>query len=212
VQLQATAELSAMVEMARILASTMDLRRLLQNSLERIVHSFDGARSSLISLRQLDGRLKLARVYGSPTPRNWTAIRAGGSSAGCESKVPVDAWDGRIAVLGGFFRRRRSYRTLASAEAEDALGGLALAALARVSSAPSSLAFSTPSPSRLPLRWKSAHRHAPATGGKLEDLVRQPSTPGGGATAYRSGAARRNGPSSRRCAMGLAAVEANLAP
>jgi signal transduction histidine kinase len=136
VQLQATAqELSAMVEMARILASTMDLGRLLQSSLERIVHSFDGARCSLVSLRQLDGRLKLAGVYrqpGAPDQSTDPELIAAAAKA-VESDGPIGAgWDGQMTLLGAdSFSGGRSYRTLAVPlrAQERTLGGLALAAL-----------------------------------------------------------------------------------
>jgi signal transduction histidine kinase len=136
VQLQATAqELSAMVEMSRILASTMDLGRLLQDSLERIVHSIEGAYCSLISLRQLDGKLKLAGVYRQPgaPERNTEPDLVAAAAKAVEREGPVGAaWDGQLSALGAdSFAGGRSYRTLAVPlrSKDRPLGGLALAAL-----------------------------------------------------------------------------------
>jgi signal transduction histidine kinase len=136
VQLQATAqELSALVEMSRILASTIDLGRLLQDSLERIVHSIEGAGCSLISLRQLDGRLKLAGVYRQPSaPQGNTEsdlVAAAAKAVECEGPAGA-AWDGKLGTLGAdSFSGGRAYRMLAVPlrSKDQTLGGLALAAL-----------------------------------------------------------------------------------
>ena len=67
VQLRATArELSAMVEMSRILASTVDLIRLLRDALYQIVHSIEGAGCGVILLRQAGDHLDIAGEYRRP--------------------------------------------------------------------------------------------------------------------------------------------------
>lgn len=136
VQLQATAqELSAMVEMSRILASTMELGRLLQDSLERIVHSIEGAYCSLISLRQRDGRLKLAGVYRQPgaPERNTEPDLVSAAAKAVEREGPAGAtWEGQVTGLGAdAFAGGRAYRTLAVPlrSKDQTLGGLALTAL-----------------------------------------------------------------------------------
>ncbi len=66
-QLSVTArELAAMVEMARILSSSIELERLLADGLYQIVHSFDPAGCAVIFLRRPDGGLELAGKYRRP--------------------------------------------------------------------------------------------------------------------------------------------------
>ena len=55
-----------MVEMSRILTSTMDLWRLLEDALYQIVHSFERACCSIIFLKRADGGLELAGEYRRP--------------------------------------------------------------------------------------------------------------------------------------------------
>ena len=67
IQLAATArELVGMVEMSRILTSTMDRRRLLDEALCQIVHSFERACCSILFLKRGDGGLELAGQYRRP--------------------------------------------------------------------------------------------------------------------------------------------------
>ena len=62
-------ELSALVEMSRILTSTMDRRRLLNNALYQIVHSFERACCSIIFLKRSDGGLESqASIVGRRRP------------------------------------------------------------------------------------------------------------------------------------------------
>jgi signal transduction histidine kinase len=222
VQLQATAqELSAMVEMSRILASTMDLGRLLQNSLERIVLSFEGAYCSLISLRQLDGRLKLAGVHrqpGAPEGNTEPELVAAAAKA-VEKEGPVGAaWDGQVGALGAdSFAGGRSYRTLGVPlrAQERTLGGLALAALWQETSLRAEeLNLLNAFAQQIATSVENAQLYGMLRQreGELEDLVRQ-------LVNAQEGERQRitrelhdeTGQKLTALAIGLAAVEANLA-
>jgi signal transduction histidine kinase len=223
VQLQATAqELSAMVEMARILASTMDLGRLLQSALERIVHGFEGARSSLICLRQLDGRLKLAGVYRQPGALDHgdDAELIAATAKAVESGRPVGAaWDGHVGVLSAdSFAGGRSYRTLAVPlqAQERTLGGLALAALwEETPLRAEQLGLLNAFAQQIATSVENAQLYSMLRQreGELEDLVRQLVN---AQEVERQRIAHElhdeTGQKLTALAMGLAAVEANLAP
>ncbi len=136
VQLQAAAqELSAMVEMARILTSSVDPSRILPDALEQVVRSLEGASASLITLVQPDGQLKQAGVYRHPSapqaqvlPELVTVV-----AEACARQQPVGVgWDGEMRVLTGeTFAGGFSCRAIAvPLRAKDRLlGGLGLGAL-----------------------------------------------------------------------------------
>jgi signal transduction histidine kinase len=117
-QLQTTArELSALVEMSRILASTVNLGRLLQDSLYQIVNSFESACCSVLFLKRPDGGLELAAKYrraNAPTPLTLPPVTRTAADA-FEAERPAGAGlDGQVQVLGaGAFADGRAYRTLA---------------------------------------------------------------------------------------------------
>jgi signal transduction histidine kinase len=136
-QLRTTAgELSALVEMSRILTSTLDLQRLLQDALYQMVCSFDPACCSVIFLKRPDGGLELAARYRRPEasepltlpPLTRTAADAFGAEcpagAGLDDKVHILGEDGLAEGL--------TYRTLAvPLHAKDQLfGGVVLASCA----------------------------------------------------------------------------------
>jgi signal transduction histidine kinase len=117
VQLAAsTSELSALVEMSRILTSTMDRRLLLNEALRQIVHSFDRGCCSIIFLKRSDGGLELAGEYRRPqapvpvNPPPLTAVTADAVTL----TGPVGAGlDGVVHVLGDdAFADGITYRTL----------------------------------------------------------------------------------------------------
>jgi signal transduction histidine kinase len=117
-QLQTTArELSAMVEMSRILASTVNLGRLLQDSLYQIVNSFESACCSVIFLRRPDGGLELAAKYqrpGATTPVTLPPLTRTTADAFKAEWPAAAGLDGCVHVLDAHaFDEDRAYRTLA---------------------------------------------------------------------------------------------------
>ncbi len=103
IQLAATArELAAMVEMSRSLTSTMDRRRLLNEALYQIVHSFAQASCSVIFLKRTDGGLELAGEYRrpqAPVPDNLPPLTAVAADA-VTLAGPIGAGlDGVVRVL-----------------------------------------------------------------------------------------------------------------
>ena len=136
VQLSTTArELAAMVEMARILTSTMDRRRLLNDALGQIVTSFERACCSIIFLKRADGGLELASEYRrpqAPTPRHPPPLTAAAADA-VTLAGPVGArLDGVVCGLGeDAFADGTTYRTLGlPLQAKGQIfGGLALSSV-----------------------------------------------------------------------------------
>lgn len=103
VQLQATArELSAMLELSRILTSTIELDRLLQDALYQVVHSIKRACCAGVFLVQPDGSLRLQQRYrrpdapeaASPPPTEEIAAQAVASGEAVSLSL-----DGRVRPL-----------------------------------------------------------------------------------------------------------------
>lgn len=136
VQLQATArELSAMVEMARILSSTMELDRLLNAVLPQVVGSFERACCSALFLRRPDGKLELAAEYrrpNAPEPVSFPPLTQAAADA-FAAQTPVGAGlDGQVYLLtDAVFAAKPNYRLLAvPLHAKGQLfGGLVLSSL-----------------------------------------------------------------------------------
>jgi signal transduction histidine kinase len=135
-QLRTTArELAAMVEMSRILTSTMNMHRLLGDALYQIVTSIEGASSSLICLKRPDGGLDLAGEYSLPNVPHLITPSALAPCAvqAVEAGLPAGAGlDGDVKTLvGDAFAEGRTYRTLAVPlqTKGEVLGGLAFASL-----------------------------------------------------------------------------------
>jgi signal transduction histidine kinase len=119
IQLAAGArELSALVEMSRILTSTMDRRRLLDNALYQIVHSFERACCSIIFLKRGDGGLELAGEYRrpqAPLPLNPPPLTAVAADAVTLTGHTGAGLDGVVRVLDDdAFADGITYRTLGS--------------------------------------------------------------------------------------------------
>jgi len=117
-QLRATArELSAMVEMARILDSTMDLNRMLSDALYQVVHSLEASCCSVIFLKRPDGKLELAGKYQRPNaPEPTTELPLMRTMANTiESEGPLGVgMDGEVQPLDqAAFSEGKTYRTLA---------------------------------------------------------------------------------------------------
>jgi len=117
IQLAATArELAAMVEMSRSLTSTMDRRRLLNEALYQIVHSFAAASCSIIFLKRVDGGLELAGEYlrpQAPVPDNPPPLTAAAADAVTLAGPTGAGLDGVVRVLDeDAFRDGVTYRSL----------------------------------------------------------------------------------------------------
>ena len=117
-QLGTTArELSALVEMSRMLASTIDLDRLLQDALYQIVHSFSSACCSLIFLKRPDGGLELAAKYrrpSAPVPETLPPVTRIAAAAVQAEQAAGAGLDGTVHILtDDMFANGHTYRTLA---------------------------------------------------------------------------------------------------
>lgn len=136
VQLRATTgELSAMVELSRILASSIDLRRLMGKALAQIVHSFERACCALVFLMRPDGGLELAGEYRrpqAPVPDNPPPLTGAAAQAARTDAVVGAHLDGALHTLGADdFAEGRRYRTLGLplVAKGQILGGLALSSV-----------------------------------------------------------------------------------
>ena len=136
IQLAASArELSALVEMSRILTSTMDRRRLLDHALLQIVHSFERACCSIIFLKRGDGGLELAGEYRrpqAPMPINPPPLTAVAADAVKLAGPTGAGLDGVVHVLDEkVFADGMTYRSLGVPllTKGQVFGGLALASV-----------------------------------------------------------------------------------
>lgn len=137
-QLQVTAnDLSAMVELAQILTSTVDLGRLIHYALYQIVHSFEGVCCCVLFLKQPDGVLELVGEYrrpNAPTPTTPLPLHEVASRA-ITSEQPVGAGlNGAVELLDqGIWESQTEpvYRTLGVPliRKEAAFGSLVLSSL-----------------------------------------------------------------------------------
>ena len=136
IQLAATArELAAMVEMSRSLTSTTDRRRLLNEALYQIVHSFERSCCSILFQVRGDGGLELAGEYrrpNAPTPVTLPPLTAVAAQAVTAGQATAAGLDGKAHVLDdGSFADGRTYRTLGLPlqSKGQVFGGLALSSV-----------------------------------------------------------------------------------
>ncbi|MCX7706401.1 MAG: GAF domain-containing sensor histidine kinase [Anaerolineae bacterium] len=103
VQLQATArELSAMLELSRILTSTIELDRLLQDALYQVVHSIKRACCAGVFLVQPDGSVRLQQRYkrpGAPEAASPPPTEAIAAHAVATGKATGVGMDGQVHTL-----------------------------------------------------------------------------------------------------------------
>ncbi len=135
-QLAASArELSALVEMSRILTSTMERRRLLDDALYQIVHSFERGCCSIIFLKRSDGGLELAGEYRrpqAPVPVNPPPLTLVAADAVTLAGPTGAGLDGEARVLDeDAFADGKTYRTLGVPllTKGQVFGGLALSSV-----------------------------------------------------------------------------------
>jgi signal transduction histidine kinase len=106
-----------MVELSRILTATMELDRLLHNTLYQVVHSFERGCCSAIFLRRSNGRLELSGEYrrpNAPPPASPLLLEQVVTHA-VSSEQPAGArLDGTVHLLTPESRQAgTTYRTLA---------------------------------------------------------------------------------------------------
>jgi signal transduction histidine kinase len=113
----AAQELSALVEMSRILTSTVDLERILHDGLYQIVNSFGPASCSVIFLKRPDGGLELAAKYQRPnatTPAELPPLTRTAADAFAAERPAAAGLDGQVRVLNGDdLPGQDAYRTIA---------------------------------------------------------------------------------------------------
>jgi signal transduction histidine kinase len=135
VQLRASArELSAMVELSRILTSTIDMTRLLHDAQYQIVHSFGRLCFSVVFLKRPDGGVEPAGEYRRPqTPALVmpAALQLSVAQAVATGLVAATGLDGQTHVLSADLINDQPYRILAAPlrAKGQIFGGLALVAL-----------------------------------------------------------------------------------
>lgn len=135
-QLRATAgELSAMVELSRILSSSINLRDSMGKALEQIVHSFERACCALLFTLRPDGGLEQAGAYRrpeAPLPANPPPLTGVAAQAARSATVVGAGLDGEIRALSSDdLAAGRTYRAigLPLLAKGQTLGGLALASV-----------------------------------------------------------------------------------
>jgi signal transduction histidine kinase len=103
VQLSTTArELFALVELSRILTSTVDLDRLVTDALGQVVHSLDGACGARLYTRRSDGKLEVAGDYrrsDAPPAGESPLVQAVADAAVTAHGPAGAALDGRVSPL-----------------------------------------------------------------------------------------------------------------
>jgi signal transduction histidine kinase len=135
-ELQLTAgELAALVDMSRILSSTLNFKEVAGDALKHVVHSFERGCCAVAFLRRPDGGYELLRAYRRPTapapvippPVTELSVRA------AEISGPVGAGlDGKVVVLGpDSVEGGRAYRSLGVPlrVKEQTFGALALSSV-----------------------------------------------------------------------------------
>lgn len=135
-ELQLTAgELAALVDMSRILSSTLNFNEVAGDALKHVVHSFERGCCAVAFLRRPDGGYELLRAYrrpqapmpAMPPPVTELSVRA------AEVSGPTGAGlDGHVIVLGpDSFDRGKAYRSLGVplAAKEQTFGALALSSV-----------------------------------------------------------------------------------
>jgi signal transduction histidine kinase len=130
----AARELSSLVEMSRILTSTMDLRRLTQDALQQIVHSFTRGCCAVVLLRSPDGALEQSGEYrrpGAPAPVTSPPLREVAAKAAEDGWPALAGLDGQVVRATPEALAERTYRVLgAPLQAKDQVfGGIAVASI-----------------------------------------------------------------------------------
>lgn len=116
VELSATArELSSLLEMSRILTSTMDLHRLVHDALQQVVHSVKRGCCAVLMLRRPDGGFEVAGEYRrpeAPIPVTLPPLTEVATQAANLDQRIVAGLDGVVVPAPPVGLQGRTYRTL----------------------------------------------------------------------------------------------------
>ena len=132
---EALSELTALVEMSRILSSTMEMDRLLQDALYAVVHSMDTACCCALLLLRTSGKLESVGEYrrpNAPTPVTLPPLSETATRAFHERSAVGADLNGEMSVLTqSVLAEGRTYRTLGMplTSGGRVSGGLAVATL-----------------------------------------------------------------------------------